>query len=252
VAPRGRALSLPGVVARRCLHYFVRGIPTDGVWDIWRVRPSGVGLERLTTHNSYVAYPTLLDERTMVYLATSGDGSGPWLYTLDTERRVPHRISFGLETYTSLAARADGQRLVATIVNSGSSLWTLTLRAEGGAPATAPTPRSSPRSGAAHGWVPTTCSTSLAGANRGLGVDAGSTRKSGAARIVIAGAPTIAPTDATLPSPQGQGQDRCSISSTGMAHTENHRRFVPLRGNPAWGSRRTVDRPAVVRRREPR
>jgi Tol biopolymer transport system component/DNA-binding winged helix-turn-helix (wHTH) protein len=120
--------------------YFVRGVPTDGVWDIWRVRPSGTGLERLTTHNSYVAYPTLLDGRTMVYLATSGDGSGPWLWTFDTEQRVPQRISFGLETYTSLAASADGKRLVATVVNRGSSLWRLTLKAKDGTSITAPTP----------------------------------------------------------------------------------------------------------------
>jgi Tol biopolymer transport system component/DNA-binding winged helix-turn-helix (wHTH) protein len=140
VAPAGVHCHFPLWSPDDAFIYFARGTPSAGVWDIWRVRPSGMGLERLTTHNSYVAYPTLLDQRTMVYLATSGDGSGPWLYTLDTERRIPDRISFGLETYTSLGASADGKRLVATVVYPGSSLYRLTLRAKAGAPATALTP----------------------------------------------------------------------------------------------------------------
>ena len=140
VAPAGVHCHFPVWSPDDAFIYFARGTPSAVVWDIWRVRPSGTGLERLTTHNSYVAYPTLLDRRTMVYLATSGDGSGPWLYTLDTERGVSNRISFGLETYTSLGASADGKRLVATVVYPGSSLWRLTLRAKDGSPATAPTP----------------------------------------------------------------------------------------------------------------
>lgn len=140
VAPAGVHCHFPVWSPDDAYIYFVRGDPPAGVWDIWRVRPSGTGLERLTTHNSYVAYPTLLDQRTLVYLATAGDGSGPWLYTLDIERRVPRRISFGLETYTSLGASADGQRLVATVVNPRSSLWRLTLPAKQVAPSTAPAP----------------------------------------------------------------------------------------------------------------
>ena len=58
----------------------------------------------------------------------------------DTERRVAHRISFGLETYTSLAASADGQRLIATVVNPSNSLWRLTLPSKDGALPAAPTP----------------------------------------------------------------------------------------------------------------
>jgi Tol biopolymer transport system component len=104
--------------------YFVRGIPADG-WDIWRIRPSGSGLERITTQNARVAYPALLDRRTILYLATDANGGGPWLYVVDVERRAPHRISSGLETYTSLAASADGKRLVATITNPHTSLWHL-------------------------------------------------------------------------------------------------------------------------------
>ena len=102
--------------------YFVRGVPTDG-WDIWRIRPSGGGLERITTQNTRVVYPVMLDRRTILYIASDATGGGPWLYVVDVERRLPHRISSGLESYTSLAASADGKRLVATITNPHTSLW---------------------------------------------------------------------------------------------------------------------------------
>lgn len=112
--------------------YFVKGVPPDD-WDVWRIRPSGEGLERITSHNSRVSYPVLLDQRTLVYLATDPDGSGPRIYTMDVERRVPHRISSGLESYTSLAASADGTRLVATIARTRTSIWRLPLSGSGGA-----------------------------------------------------------------------------------------------------------------------
>jgi Tol biopolymer transport system component len=86
VAPAGIHCHFPTWSPDDAFIYFVRGIPSDGVWDIWRVRPSGAGLERLTTHNSHVAYPTLLDRHTLLYLATAADGAGPWLYALDTDR----------------------------------------------------------------------------------------------------------------------------------------------------------------------
>ena len=102
--------------------YFVRGVP-PGDWDIWRVRPSGAGLERLTHHDARLTYPVWLDARTLAYLVTEADGSGPWVYGLDVERPVPHRLSAGLETYTSLSASADGMRVIATTANPRRSLW---------------------------------------------------------------------------------------------------------------------------------
>jgi len=102
--------------------YFVRGFPPDEM-DIWRIRPSGGSAERITFHNSRVAYPILLNTRTLLYVARADDGTGPWLYGMDVERRVPHRISFGVERYTSIAASADGSRLVATVANPEASLW---------------------------------------------------------------------------------------------------------------------------------
>jgi Tol biopolymer transport system component len=102
--------------------YFVHGLPLEES-DIWRIRPTGGEPERLTFHNSRVTFPTLLGNRTLLYLATDDDGSGPWIYAMDLERRVPHRISTGVEEYMSLAASADGRRLVATVSRSRAGLW---------------------------------------------------------------------------------------------------------------------------------
>jgi Tol biopolymer transport system component len=70
-----------------------------------------------------VLYPTFLNRRTLLYLATSEDGSGPWLYMVDVDTRQSRRISFGVEQYTSIAASADRTRLVATVEHSKASLW---------------------------------------------------------------------------------------------------------------------------------
>ena len=102
--------------------YFVHGLPLDES-DIWRISTDGGEPERLTFHDSRVSFPTFLKNRTLMYLATDHDGSGPWIYALDVNRRTPHRISTGLEQYTSLSASADGQRLVATVSRSVERLW---------------------------------------------------------------------------------------------------------------------------------
>src|SRR6476646_7943498 len=101
--------------------YFVQGslpdarVPAD--MDIWRIRPSGGAAERITRQNAGLSHVTLLKPRTLIYLATDRDGSGPWLYGLDVDHRVPHRLSRDPNRYTSLAASADGRRLVATLTN---------------------------------------------------------------------------------------------------------------------------------------
>jgi serine/threonine protein kinase len=130
--------------------YFVHGVPLDEM-DVWRIRPTGGEPERLTFHNSRVTFPTLLDARTLLYLATDSDGSGPWIYGMDVARREAHRISSGVDEYTSLAASADGRRLVATISRSTASLWKVSIadRPVGttdASPVALPSPRSlSPR-----------------------------------------------------------------------------------------------------------
>ncbi len=102
--------------------YFVQGSLPDKL-DIWRIRPAGGTPERITSHNSRVIYPVFLDRRTLMYLASEADGSGPWLYSIDTERRIPHRLTFGLDRFTSLAVSADGHRLVLTRASPTRTLW---------------------------------------------------------------------------------------------------------------------------------
>ncbi len=62
-----------------------------------------------------------------MYLASDPDGSGPWLYSMDVERRIPHRLTSGLDRYTSLAASADGRRLVVTLASPKKTLWRLRI-----------------------------------------------------------------------------------------------------------------------------
>jgi Tol biopolymer transport system component len=107
--------------------YFVRGFPTTSEMDLWRISPEGGEPERLTQHNSEVSYPAPLDVRTLVYVARDRDGSGPWLWELDVNRKTSHRISFGLEKYISVAASADGRHLVATEASLNANLWTVPI-----------------------------------------------------------------------------------------------------------------------------
>ena len=102
--------------------YFVKGgVPVEQ--DVWRMRADGGEPERLTSHNTRVSHLTFVDRKTLLYLATDGDGSGPWLYALDTERGETRRISFGVERYASLSGSADGHSLVATVANPRRTLW---------------------------------------------------------------------------------------------------------------------------------
>jgi serine/threonine protein kinase len=107
--------------------YFVRGTPTTGEMDLWRVSPDGKTAEQLTHHKSAVSYPAPAGERTVFYVAQDQDGSGPWMWALDTERKITRRVSFGLEKYVSVAATADGRRLVATVANPSAALYSVPI-----------------------------------------------------------------------------------------------------------------------------
>lgn len=98
--------------------------------DIWRISSSGGTPERITNHNARVSHPVFLDARTLLYLASESDGTGPSLYSVDVLRRSPpKRESFGIERYTSLAASADGSRVVATrSTGRRATLWRIPLR----------------------------------------------------------------------------------------------------------------------------
>jgi len=107
--------------------YFVSGFVTPYEMDLWRVRSTGGEPERLTYLNTWMKSPTLLDNRTLLFVAVAEDGSGPWLYTMDVDRRTPHRISLGIEQYLSIQATTNGKRLVATVSNPANSLWSVPI-----------------------------------------------------------------------------------------------------------------------------
>jgi Tol biopolymer transport system component len=139
-APAGIHAHFPSWSPDNAFIYFVQGSLPDKL-DIWRIRPNGGTPERITSHNGRVIYPVLFDRRTLMYLASDSDGAGPWLYSMDVERRIPHRLTSGLDRYTSLAANADGHRLVLTTARPKGTLWRLGIPdSPAGSPADASVP----------------------------------------------------------------------------------------------------------------
>jgi Tol biopolymer transport system component len=107
--------------------YLARGRPTTLEMDLWRVRADGEGLEQLTRQKLDVSYPTPIDDRTVLYSARDTDGAGPWLWAVDVETGVSRRASVGLEQYGSVAASADGSRLVATVQDPQAELLSVPI-----------------------------------------------------------------------------------------------------------------------------
>jgi serine/threonine protein kinase/Tol biopolymer transport system component len=103
--------------------YFTRGIQATGQMDLWRIATTGGDAERLTYHDAYVGFPTPIDDRHVLYVAQDHDGSGPWLWALDTNSRATRRVAYGTEQYLSIAGSADRRRLVASVANPSASLW---------------------------------------------------------------------------------------------------------------------------------
>jgi Tol biopolymer transport system component len=107
--------------------YFARGVQGTRQLDLWRIAASGGQPERLTDHNAYVGFPTPIDDRRVLYVAQDRDGSGPWLWALDTKNRERRRLPYGTQQYRSIAASADHRRLVASVANPSASLWTVPI-----------------------------------------------------------------------------------------------------------------------------
>ncbi len=107
--------------------YMARGRPATLEMDLWRVRPDGSDLERLTEDKLLVQYPTPLDERTVLFTAREKDGAGPWIWMLDLKTRATRRVTIGLERYNSIAISADRRRLVATVEDPKAELWSVPI-----------------------------------------------------------------------------------------------------------------------------
>jgi len=107
--------------------YFARGSQPLSEFDVWRIPSSGGEPQRLTERNTDVRYVTPIDDRTVLFVAPDDDRTGPWLWALDVERKETHRVSTGLERYSSVSASGNGRRLAASVATSAASLWTLPI-----------------------------------------------------------------------------------------------------------------------------
>src|SRR5262245_21363632 len=107
--------------------YFVHGRFPETNMDIWRIPSTGGQLERLTEFDSYIGYPTPVDSRTVLYIGADRDGSGPWLWAFDVERKAVRRVTFGLERYSSISAASGGHRLIASVANPVATLWSVPI-----------------------------------------------------------------------------------------------------------------------------
>jgi Tol biopolymer transport system component len=123
-APAGTHAHFPVWSPDSSFIYVVAGTLPDKL-DIWRIPPSGHAAERVTSLNTQVTYPVFLNRHTLLYLAKNSDGAGPRLFSMDVDRRISHQLGSGLDRYTSLAASADGRRLLLTVASPKRSLWRL-------------------------------------------------------------------------------------------------------------------------------
>jgi Tol biopolymer transport system component len=217
--------------------YFVQGAVPDRM-DVWRIRPSGGRPERITTHDSRVSDPAFLDSRTLLYLASDGDGSGPWIFSIDVERRVSRRVSSGIDRYTSLAASADGRRVVATLASPKGALWRVPLSGSRASMSDArriplTTGRgSSPRYGAGHLLY---VSSKASGDSiwKLVGETASEVWSAPDARIV--GAPALARGGGRIAfSSRLKGLTSLWIANADGTETRPIGTSLPLQGSPAW------------------
>ena len=109
--------------------YFVRGPHPTREMDVWRIPAKGGSAQRLTQHNARVGYPTPLDERTLLYTATTADDTAASLYAMDLTTLTTRRVSMGVEEYPTVSSGsgASRKRLVATVSNPKSGLFTVPI-----------------------------------------------------------------------------------------------------------------------------
>ena len=222
--------------------------------DIWRISPTGGAPERITNHDSLVSHPVFLDARTLLYLASDSDGSGPWIYSLDVERRISHRVSVGIDRYTSLAASLDGRRLVATQAGPKGTLWRLPItgtRAETSAARRIPlttSSGSSPRLGADYLLYVSSkgASDSIWKLQGDVAIELWS-----AAQTRIIGGPAIARDGRRIAfSIRQQGQTLLCVTNADGTDARVVTRSLELQGAPAWApDGQSVTVAAIERRR---
>ncbi len=126
-APAGRHAHFPLVVARRDGPSTSSKVRCPDQLDIWRISADGGPAERITSHNGRVSHPVLLNRRTLVYLASDPDGSGPWLHSVDVERRIPHRLSTGVDRYDVAGGERRRTPTGCHVASPRRTLWRLPI-----------------------------------------------------------------------------------------------------------------------------
>lgn len=109
--------------------YFVQGSLPDAM-DIYRIDSRDRHVERITHLDAGVSHPVFLDRGTLAFLVRARDETTSRLHVIAVDRREPRPVETGFDRYTSLAASADGRRLVATLANPKGTLWRLALADE--------------------------------------------------------------------------------------------------------------------------
>jgi dipeptidyl aminopeptidase/acylaminoacyl peptidase len=178
------------------------------------------------------------------------------MYAVDVERRLPHRISSGLEGYSSLAGSADGSRLVATIANLRTSVWQLSLT-DG---RTVATPTRDPSLVLADGVAPRLGAdfllyVSSRGERQGIwSLMHGATREIwSSAHSRIVGRPTIAPDGRRIAfSVEDSGRTLLYMMDNDGSHVRVLADSLALRGSPGWAPDGQSVVSAAVRDGEPR
>ncbi len=218
--------------------YFVGGIVPKEL-DLWRIRPVGGSAERVTFHDSRVAYPVFVNRRTLLYLATGADGSGPWLHALDVDRRVARRIGTGIDRYTSLAVSGDRRRLVATRSNPKAELWRAALCETPASISSATRLRlptgsgRSPRYGP--GYLMYVSSTGTSDSLWKLVDDAAAELWSAPAGAQIVGGPAVTADGGRVAiSVSEPGQSRLYVMNADGTHSRIVADSLALRGAPVW------------------
>ena len=107
--------------------YFIHGIPSADRMSLWRVQANQGDAPEALTDREVVTSLAPLDPAHGAVQARDPLGAGPWLYALDTETRTSHRVIQGLEQYTSIAASANGRRLVASVAKPRAELLTIPI-----------------------------------------------------------------------------------------------------------------------------
>ena len=181
-----------------------------------------------------------------------GRGCMPWT----SSGVIPHRISPGSESYTSLAASADGARLVATIASTRTSIWRVSLTGD----RTAASAAGSPSIVSATGVAPRLGAdfllyVSWRGETQGIwALTHGTTREiwSSPHAHIVAG-PAIAPDGRRIAfSVDDGGRTLLYMMDSDGSHVRVLADSLALRGNPAWAPDGQSVVVAVVRDGEPR